>query len=48
MGENVNDIKEKLEHFTIEYSGTGETVASQSPIAGERLEEGDTIRLMLK
>ena len=48
VGENVNDIKEKLEHFTIEYSGNGETIVSQSPNPGERLEEGGTVRLMLK
>ncbi|MBE6157297.1 MAG: stage V sporulation protein D [Firmicutes bacterium] len=48
IGKNVKDIKEELKNFTIEYSGTGEIITSQSPDAGERLEEGGTVRLMLK
>jgi len=47
VGMNVKDAKKKLENFTIEYSGSGENVASQSPDAGEKLEEDGTVRLLL-
>ena len=48
VGKNVKDIKEDLKNFTIEYSGSGETVISQSPEPGEKLEENGVVRLMLK
>lgn len=47
VGLDVKSAKKKLENFTIEYSGSGETVASQSPESGEKLEEGGTVRLLL-
>lgn len=47
VGKNVKDIKEDLKNFTVEYSGTGEIITSQSPDAGEKLEENGTVRLML-
>ena len=46
VGKTKEEAKE-LEHFTIEYSGEGEHVISQSPEAGERIEDGSTIKLML-
>ena len=39
--------KKKLKKFTIEYTGSGKKVVSQSPKSGEKLEEGGTIRLLL-
>ena len=48
VGKSVEDAKKKLDKFTIKYSGNGETVVAQSPEAGEQLEEGGTIRLLLE
>ena len=36
-----------LKKFSIEYSGNGNTVISQSPSAGSRISEGSSIRLFL-
>lgn len=47
VGLPVKEAKKKLENFTIEYSGSGEKVVSQSPEAGEKLEDGGTVRLLL-
>ncbi len=47
VGLPVKEAKKKLENFTIEYSGSGEKVVSQSPDAGEKLEDGGTVRLLL-
>lgn len=41
------EAKTLLEHFALEYSGSGDKIISQSPEAGTRLEEGSTIKLML-
>ena len=48
VGMNVDDAKKELDLFTIEYSGKGTKVAAQSPTAGEKLEEGGTVRLLLE
>lgn len=48
IGKNVKDAKKLLQNFTIEYSGIGDVVAEQSPSANEKLEDGGTIRLLLK
>lgn len=48
VGKRVEEAKKKLSKFTIEYSGTGEKVVAQSPDAGEKLEEGGTVRLLLE
>lgn len=48
VGKTVEEAKKKLEKFTIEYTGTGETVVAQSPEAKEQLEEGGTVRLLLE
>ena len=48
VGKSVEDAKKKLDQFTIKYSGKGNTVVAQSPEAGENLEEGGTIRLLLE
>lgn len=47
VGKTPKEAKELLEHFTIEYSGSGEKIISQSPCAGTRLEDGSTVKLML-
>ena len=48
VGKTPDEAKKLLEHFTIEYSGSGEKIISQSPNAGTRLEEGSTVKLMLE
>ena len=48
VGKSVEEAQKKLSKFTIEYSGTGEKVVAQSPDAGEKLEEGGTVRLLLE
>ena len=47
VGKTPDEARELLEHFTIEYSGSGEKIISQSPNAGTRLEDGSTVKLML-
>lgn len=47
IGKDKKETKEILEHFKVEYSKTGSKVISQSPKAGERLEDGGTITLLL-
>ncbi len=47
VGMNVNEALPLLKPFKVEYSGTGETISYQSPSAGERILEGETIRLLL-
>ena len=47
VGLSLDDAKKKLKKFTIEYTGSGKKVVSQSPKSGEKLEEGGTIRLLL-
>ena len=46
IGKDKKEVKEILEHFKVEYSKTGSKVISQSPKAGERLEDGGTITLL--
>lgn len=48
VGKNVKDAKKLLSNFTIEYTGTGETIVSQSPVANTKLEDRGTIRLLLE
>ena len=47
VGMSVEEAKDKLKNFTIEYSGTGSKVIATSPKAGKRVAEGSTIRVML-
>ena len=47
VGKSKDEAKELLEHFSIEYSGSGDMIISQSPSAGTRLEDGSTVKLML-
>lgn len=48
VGNTIEEAKKKLAKFTIEYSGNGKKVAAQSPESNEMLEEGGTVRLLLK
>lgn len=48
VGKNVKDAKKLLSNFTVEYSGTGEKVVSQSPDANTKLEDRGTVRLLLE
>lgn len=48
VGKSVKDAKKLLSNFTIEYTGTGETVISQSPEANTNLEDRGTVRLLLE
>lgn len=47
VGINIKEAMEKLKNFKVEYSGSGENVTYQSPSAGERVYEGETVRLLL-
>ena len=47
VGKNVNDAKNILKGFTVEYSGNGENVIYQSPDANTYVKENGTIKLML-
>ena len=47
VGLGKREAEKKLLYFNIEYSGIGDYVVSQSPLAGTRMEMGSTIRLML-
>ena len=48
IGKSVKEAKKILSNFTIEYTGTGETVISQSPDANTKLEDRGTVRLLLE
>lgn len=48
VGMNIKEAKKLLSNFTIEYTGTGETVVSQSPDANTKLEDRGTVRLLLE
>ncbi len=47
VGKTPKEAKELLEHFALEYAGSGEHIISQSPEKGQRIEEGSTIKLLL-
>lgn len=47
VGMNVKDAVKELKKFKVEYSGSGNIVTYQSPSAGEKVYEGETIRLLL-
>lgn len=48
LGMNVKDATKLLKQFKIEYSGSGDNIIYQSPSAGEKIYEGETIRLLLE
>ena len=47
IGMEVREASKKLEDFKLEFSGTGNKVIYQSPKAGSRIYEGETVKLML-
>ncbi len=47
VGMSVKDATKSLKSFKVEYSGNGNVVSYQSPSAGERILEGETIKLLL-
>ena len=47
IGKTTKEAKALLSNFSIEYTGTGTTVLEQSPSAGEKIEIGSTIKLLL-
>lgn len=47
VGMHKDDVKKLLPNFTIEYSGVGDYIVSQSPDAKEKLEDQGVVRLML-
>ena len=47
VGMDIDEAKEMLKKFKIEYSGTGDKVIDMSPNSGSRIPEGSVIRLMI-
>ena len=47
VGKEYDDIRFKIEGFTIEYTGSGKKIIYQSPKEGERVLEGSKIRILL-
>lgn len=47
VGLTRKEANSKLKNFSLEYSGSGNTVINQSPEAGTRIPEGEKIRLYL-
>ena len=48
VGLDKNSAIKQLKSFKVEYTGSGNNVTYQSPSAGERIIEGETIRLLLE
>lgn len=46
-GMGIEDAMKDLKKFKVEYSGTGKIITYQSPKAGERVYEGEVVRLLL-
>lgn len=46
-GKSVEEAMKELKSFKVEFSGNGEKIGYQSPVAGTRIYEGETVRLML-
>lgn len=47
LGMSVKDAVSNLKSFKVEFSGSGNTISYQSPSAGERILEGETVKLLL-
>ena len=48
VGMSKKEATNLLSHFTVEYSGSGDKVVSQSPEANTRIEENTVVRLLLQ
>ena len=44
---SLNDAMKELKSFKVEYTGSGDKVTYQSPSAGSRIYEGETVKLLL-
>ena len=47
IGKNVNEVKNLLSGFNVEYKGEGTIIKEQTPSPGEKIEIGSTIKLLL-
>lgn len=47
VGLTVKEAVSNLKSFKVEFSGSGNTVSYQSPSPGERILEGETVKLLL-
>lgn len=47
IGMSPSEAIKELKPFKVEFSGTGNIISYQSPSAGERIYEGETVRLLL-
>src|SRR5574344_378721 len=47
VGKEVNEATKELSNFKVTYDGAGTKVLYQSPSAGERILEGETVRLLI-
>ena len=48
IGMSVSEAIKILKQFKVEYSGDGDIISYQSPSSGEKIYEGETIRLLLE
>ena len=44
---SLNDAMKELKSFKVEYTGSGDKITYQSPSAGSRIYEGETVKLLL-
>lgn len=47
VGLELKEAKKQLKDFTVEYTGSGSKVISQTPEANERVEQNSVVRLLL-
>lgn len=47
VGKSKKEAISSLKNFSVEYSGSGDMIISQSPEAGSRIAEGSSVRLYL-
>ena len=47
VNQKLDDVKDKLSKFEVQYTGSGKYIIFQSPSHGERLLEGSKIRILL-
>ena len=48
VGMSVSEAKELLSDFSLEFSGSGNVVSYMSPSAGDKILEGDVVRIYLE
>lgn len=47
VGKTVEEAMKELKNFKVEFSGSGDIITYQSPVALTRIYEGETVRLLL-